>query len=111
MTARALLDRRMRWIGGAMYTGGGLFFAGILLGMVLGQDPVLAVSLPGFAVMFVVGIVAQFIGLRCPRCRGNLAPLVMQRGWLSVDRRLSLCPYCGGRLDKELSAQAPVESS
>ena len=74
--------------------------------MVLGQQPVLAVSLPGFAVAFVVSMVSQFVAFRCPWCRGNLAPLVMQRGWLSVDSRVCFCPYCGRGLDEELPAEA-----
>jgi hypothetical protein len=105
MTARERLDRRMRWIGGAMYAGVGLFLAGIFLGAVFGQGPLRAVSLPGFGVAFVVAMIAQFVGLRCPRCRGNLAPPLMQREWLAVDRRVCFCPFCGGKLDEKL----PVE--
>jgi hypothetical protein len=74
MTARARLNRRMRWVGGTMYAGLGLFLAGILLGMAFGRQPILAASLPGFAAAFGSGLVAHFLAFRCPRCRGNLAP-------------------------------------
>lgn len=105
MTARTQLDRRLRWIAGATYVGAGLFLVGILIGVVFGRDPVLVISLPGFAVAFVASMSAHFGGLRCPRCRGNLGPLVMQFPGLSVDRRVCFCPYCGGGLDEEFPAE------
>jgi hypothetical protein len=98
------LNRRMRWVMGAQCTGGGLFVGGILGGAVLGQAPLLTVALPGFAVACVFTIAAHLIAFPCPRCHGNLAPLVM--GWFSVDKRLRFCPYCGGGLDDELPAKA-----
>ena len=107
MTAREQLSRRMRWIGGTMYAGIGLFLAGIAIGAAVGgQQPVLVVSLPGFAVVFVVSIVCQFVAFRCPECRGNLAPLLMYRGWLSVDQSVCFCPYCGISLDEKPPTEA-----
>ena len=103
MTARAWLDRRMRWMGVGMYGGMAVFVAGIFIGAILGQAPILAVSLPGFAVAFVTMFVAYSGGLRCPRCRGNLGALVLQRGGFRVDNQVRLCPYCGYALDEELS--------
>ena len=111
MTARGHLNRRMRWVGGTMYAGLGLFLAGIALGAAVGGQPLLAVSLPGFAVAFAVGMVSQFTAFRCPRCRGNLAPLVMQRGWLSVDPSVRFCPYCGRGLDEELPAGVAADAA
>jgi hypothetical protein len=87
---------------GAMYIGMGLFLAGILLGQVFGQWAVPGISLPGFAVAFVGAMIGYHGGLRCPRCRGNLGPLVMVDGGLRVSRRLGFCPYCGCGLDEEL---------
>lgn len=94
-----------------MYFGCGLILIGILFGAVLGQQQVLvqAVSLPGFAVAFVVAMAAHFIALRCPRCRGNLDTLIMQRGWLSVHRSVRFCPYCGCGLDEELPQEGAAE--
>jgi hypothetical protein len=104
MTARMRLDRRMWWLGSAMYAGFGLFLSGMLGGWLLGQPPVLA--LPGFALGFMVSMATHFFLLRCPKCRGNLAPVAMRQGWLSVDRRVCFCPYCGVCLDEELPVEA-----
>ena len=49
MTIRERLNRRKRWILGPMYVGFILFIAGMPIGDALGQPPVLAVSLSGFA--------------------------------------------------------------
>jgi hypothetical protein len=111
MTARARLNQRMRWIRGAMYAGGGLFLIGLLIGAIPGQQPVLAVSLPGFAVAFVFSMAAYFVCFRCQRCRGNLGPLLMQRGLLSVDPQVCFCPYCGGGLDQEMLMETRTEST
>jgi hypothetical protein len=111
MTTRARLNRRMRWIGGTIYAGFGLSLAGFLIGIVQGGQPVAAIALPGFVVAFVVMVIAHFGALACPRCRGNLAVLVMQRGGLRVDPRVCFCPYCGVGLDAELPAEPCVESS
>lgn len=111
MTARERLNRRMRWVGGTMYAGLGLFLVGIAIGAVVGEQPVLAVSLPGFAVASVVGTISQFMAFRCAWCRGNMAPLLMQRGWRSVDSRVGFCPYCGRGLDDELPAEVVARAS
>jgi hypothetical protein len=102
------LNRPMRWAVAGLYGGLGLFLAGILAGAAIGDLPILAVSLPGFAVAFVVGVMIQFVWFRCQRCSGNLAPLIMQRPRWSVDPRLRFCPYCGCELDEELPPQGPA---
>ncbi len=108
MTARTRLDRCLRWMRVAIGFGFGLFFLGILLGVIFDeqQAAILAISLPGFAVAFVANMAGYFGGLRCPQCRGNLGPLLMQQIWFSVKHRVCFCPYCGGSLDEELSQES-----
>jgi hypothetical protein len=108
MTAREKLNRQMPWLVVPGYTGGGLFVSGACLPAALGQ-PVAAlvvVGLIGFAVAFALLMAAHLFAFRCPRCRGNIGPLIMQRGGLSVDQRLNFCPYCGSELDEELEELA-----
>jgi hypothetical protein len=102
MTARERLNGRMLWILGIAYTGTGLFVLGILIGVALGQRPIMAILVPGFAIAFVSVMIAQFFGLRCPFCRGNLATLLLHHGGLRINRRVCFCPYCGKNLDEEL---------
>jgi hypothetical protein len=113
MTARTQLDRLLRWMRGAIYFGLGLFFLGILLGAILDEQEVLipAISLPGFAIAFVANMVGYFGALRCPRCRGNLGPLLMpqERRWFSVVHSVCFCPYCGSSLDEELPQEGAAE--
>jgi hypothetical protein len=103
MNTRERLDRRMRWLGVAMYAGFGLFFVGSVIGIVFGPQPGLAASLvlPGFAVAFVASMGIQYLAMRCLRCGGNFGPLVMQWGGLRIDRRLRFCPYCSVSIDEE----------
>jgi predicted RNA-binding Zn-ribbon protein involved in translation (DUF1610 family) len=111
MTARARLNRRLRWLIGVLYAGMGLFIVGIAARPALGQQLWGAFMLLGFAIMFGVGIVVHFVAFRCPWCRGNLAPLVTRRISLYVDPQLYFCPYCGRSLDLELPAEAPAVAS
>jgi hypothetical protein len=114
MTIRSMLNRRMWWFGRLMSAGMGAGLVGVLVGQATGRPAVLALVLPGFGVAFVAGMVAQFVGFLCPRCRGNLAPTLLRYGWFSVDRRVRFCPYCGTGLDEELPSDAesdlPIES-
>ena len=111
MTARMQLNRRMRWLGSAVYAGTALFVSGILLGLVLGQPPVLAISIPGFAAAWLASMAGFYVGLlRCPWCRANLGALVMQHGVLAINRRVCFCPYCGVGLDEELPVETQSQS-
>ena len=99
MTARERVNARLRWMVGPIYLGLSLFVLGIIIGTTTG---ILTISLPGFAVAFIVGMIAQFLGLRCPFCRGNLAQFLLHRGNLRIDPRVCFCPYCGVSLDKDV---------
>ncbi len=81
-----------------------MFVASILIAQVWGLANAMLLCLPAFAVAFVGMVYAQLLGIRCPWCRGNLAPLGMQRGGLRCDPRVRFCPYCGRDLDGELLA-------
>jgi hypothetical protein len=109
-TTRTRLSRRLRWIGGAMNAGIALFLGGILIGAVLKEEPILAISLPGFAIAAVAGIIAQFFVLRCRLCHGNLAPLIVRWSGWKVDTHVRCCPYCGASLDEIIPAESPIES-
>lgn len=109
MTAREALGRRMQWLSGAMYAGGGVFFAAIVYAMATGDRPPLSVVLSGFGVMLVASMIAQYVALRCPRCSGNLGTLIMQCWRLAVDRRIRFCPFCGTGLDEALPAGPSAE--
>lgn len=102
MTTRQRLNRRLKWTGGTMYVGLGLCILGVFLGRLVGQGPNVAVLLPGIAITAVASIVGHVFLLKCHRCRGNLAPLTMNRGMLSVNPRFNYCPYCGYRIDEEI---------
>jgi hypothetical protein len=73
-----------------MYAGVGLFVAGILIGAVLREEWPLTISLPAFAVAFVVAVTAQFFGLH--------------HGGFRVPPQVRFCPYCGVNLNEKLLA-------
>jgi hypothetical protein len=101
MSGRAVLDRRMRWCMGVVYAGGALCLAGVLGYTLTGRGEWFGLWFPGFPAAFLGMAYAQLLGVRCPWCRGNLAPLALQRGGLSFDRRVRCCPYCARGLDEE----------
>ncbi len=102
MTIRAYLDHRVRRTRVVVYAGIALFVAGALLGGPLGQPVAMVATLPALAVIFAASMYTHIAGFRCMRCIGNLAPLAMSRGGLSLDPRVRYCPYCGVGLDEEL---------
>jgi len=107
MTAREVLDRRKRWVMGVIYGGLALFLFGFFgqRAMGLAVPALMIVGLAGFAVAWLVGMIAQFVGFRCPCCRGNLAPFAMWQGGVTTSRKMRFCPFCGIELDSELEAQ------
>ena len=90
-----------------MYSGAGLFLMGLALAVLFGQEPILAIIFPGFGLAFTASTFAYLVGLHCQMCSGNLGPLVMNRGWLSIDPRVCFCPYCGARMDDDLPTEPP----
>jgi hypothetical protein len=105
MTARERLDRRLRWIVGASYAGIGLFLAGVILGILFWQQPVLPVVIPGLAVAVIAGMAGYCGCLRCPRCQANLGAPLMQEVRRAAPQRVRFCPYCGADLDAELPGE------
>lgn len=104
MTIRQWLGRRSRWLmRGTM----GVALACMLA---LWLNPPQAAGPPSIPLLVLVAAVAtssvagHFFLFRCPRCRCNLAPLVIgsSHGWWGVDPRLVCCPYCTLRLDERV---------
>src|SRR5262245_18164702 len=96
MTIRAFLDRRLQRIITASFGGIGLFLAGMVVGILANEEAIiLATTLPGFFIAFMTMMVGAYCALRCPRCRGNLAPTIFGSGGFSVDLQLRCCPFCG----------------
>jgi hypothetical protein len=89
-----------------MYAGAVFLFSAMLLAAVfnLSADTLAIFVLPLIAVLVPVALVANFFCLRCPRCQGNLASMILHQGWFFVSPRIRYCPYCGGNLDEELPA-------
>jgi hypothetical protein len=92
----------MKWIGFAMCIGMGLFVGGALFSEESDNQRVNAISVTGFAILFLVGLFAQFVALRCHQCRGNLGMIIMRSSCLYVDGSLRFCPYCGCGMDDQL---------
>src|SRR5438477_6800486 len=102
MTARYLLERRLRWLNYVIWTGLVLVQTGIILSWVLGRPPLLVVILPGFALMAIGMGPAYTLLLRCPRCRGDVSSLLL--GNHKCDSaQLPACSSCGVSLNEELS--------
>ncbi len=101
MTSRAQFDKRMRRIMSVVRVGVALFLLGIVLGEVFGQEPLMIVWLPGFAIAFGAMVFVSSAAFRCPKCRGNLGNWVLERGWFGVSAEVRFCPYCGCSLDDE----------
>jgi hypothetical protein len=114
MTGREHLNRRKRWLTGAVVTGLGLIAAGIglvpaLAGEGVGGPAIAAVVVPGVVLLLVAVVAGQQYLFRCPWCRENLGPLVMHGGWWRVNRKLRFCPYCGAELDADADAPAGTD--
>ncbi len=105
MTIRDHLGPRLRWIVALTYAGLGLSLAGIIVGLVVWQHPVQALVLPGVAVALVAWVAGCYVCLWCPRCRGNLGPMLLRAGLRGLAWRMRFCPYCGTGLDDELPAK------
>lgn len=106
ITARTILDRRMRWFGWAFRGGFVVTFAGAFCGIIRQDEPYAIITIPGVVVIMAVGLLFHLVLLRCPWCRGNMAPVLMNQGWPSRASRVCFCAYCGRSLDEEL--ESPV---
>ncbi|HYH64703.1 MAG TPA: hypothetical protein VD866_08430 [Urbifossiella sp.] len=62
------------------------------------------------AIVAAVWVSANFFLFRCPRCRCNLAPLVVSnaRSLWGIDPRLACCPYCALSLDEHMPEPEPA---
>lgn len=108
MTVRQWMSRRARW------WSWGLTGALIALALSLWRDPPGAGRTPvaflvALPVVVAVSVAGHLFLFRCPRCRCNLAPLVVHSTevWRGVDPRLVCCPYCTARLDDPMTEPEP----
>jgi hypothetical protein len=107
MTARDQLNRRMRLVGIVMSVAFALVLIGIAVSEFVGQQTFLFIFAPGFAMTVIASHALHFFLLRCPKCVGNLSPLLWWRGSLPIDLRVGYCPFCGVSLDEDLPSRQP----
>jgi hypothetical protein len=100
MTARARINRQLRFILPVSFAGAGVFSLGILAWRVTGHHGAPALALFGFAVAWLTVVGAWLIGIQCPSCRGRLTNLVLQSGSFQVPPEIQFCPFCGVSLDE-----------
>ncbi len=65
--------------------------------------PILFVFFPAFFICVVAILYATGGGLTCPKCRGNLGPVITRYSAFSVPPKLKHCPFCGLDFDSELN--------
>jgi hypothetical protein len=102
MTMREVLNGRLRRVTSIFFTAFAVFGASIVAAGVCAFPEALALGVPAFFVAFLTMFYAHFGGIKCPRCGGRLAQLIMQHGMFSVHQRLQFCPYCGTQFDEEI---------
>ena len=107
MTARERINRRKRWVLFPLLLGIGVLIAAVAVGSKPGRGDFVFLAVPAFALMSLVLLLAQFFWLRCPWCRGNLAPLAFQRLG-GLPKGVKFCPYCGHELDDQLPDEEPI---
>jgi len=60
----------------------------------------------------VVSTAYLMFGIRCPRCRDRITPVVVHgTNPFRVSPRLRFCPFCGVNLDAESEADSAASSS
>jgi len=99
MTIRDHIRRRVM-------LGYGLAFAGFALVVAVhiinapggGDSPLFFVAF----IPFLAAIVFVNLGIRCPRCKGNLAMTPAAYPSFSKKHRFNFCPYCGISVDEKL---------
>ena len=102
MTGRAKLNRRMRWV----FVPYCILLALIAIMVVstwIANQGVTKVLVLGIVVAFIAVAVAQFMAVRCPTCRGNLAFVYAQSAKAKLSQKFRYCPYCSVNFDDEIS--------
>ena len=80
-----------------------------LLMMALGffltvMDTRFVLVLIGGFVLFPFGMIYGWVALRCPQCRGLWRSLAGRGFQPSLDEKIRFCPYCGYRIEMEMSS-------
>jgi|SRR5687767_13454859 len=97
MTIRDHIARRVAIGYGLAFAGFGLI---LVLSFVYDGGPGYAF---GFAsIPFFATIAYMNLGIRCPRCKGNLAITPAIYPTFSRKHRFNYCPYCGVDIDENL---------
>jgi hypothetical protein len=107
MTTRTLLGRRSRWLLGLLLVAIATIFTATIIGVMNGVN--FKRTPWGWASTIPVWIlcIANYVLLRCPRCRGNLMMLAYDS--LRAKPTVQRCPHCGLGYDEELSSMKPIE--
>jgi hypothetical protein len=102
MTIREVLNKRKRIAAIISYIGLALF---ITIGVLSTRDEKLAALIP-IAMLPLMGAMVYMLWLvRCPRCRGWIAPIIGYGGSpFSISRKFRFCPVCGVSLDDQSDA-------
>jgi hypothetical protein len=106
MTAREVLNRKMRWLGLVFLVGMGLCFGCMILIVLVPNNigpvliPMLFVMLFIVLVNFGIALYLNLGGLRCPKCRSNQRRGICDGRLFSVDQWVHHCPCCGLNIDE-----------
>src|SRR6266545_5480431 len=98
MTARHLLEKRLRWLNYVCWTGLAFAQAGLLLGWAFDWSP-LPVVIPGLVLMAFGMGPGYALFLRCPRCRADASSLL---GPTHDSVSAPCCSRCRVSFDEEL---------
>jgi hypothetical protein len=102
MTAREMLNKKMRWFGRGLSIGFGLFLSSFIFVFWRFPPLILMAPLGIFVIIFAIAYIRTY-ALTCPRCLCNLG----QRGalagaWFVIDPLFKYCPYCALDMDTEI---------
>ncbi len=113
MTARAIIDKRLRKTMMAMFGGFAVFFIGMIVHFWTNASGPPIPSLVGFGVSF-VSIIYALLGIRCPHCKTILGYIAMYKGVFipdsifSMSKKIKYCPFCGVSFDTEIEISHEV---
>jgi predicted membrane channel-forming protein YqfA (hemolysin III family) len=111
MTPRELVNRRLRRFVILWLMGWGVFAVGPIIAttskILSDNDPkFILFMLPGLAMILGIFFYVMFVGVKCPRCRVNLAPLALYwpswRGLPCLPAKYKFCPCCARSFDQPL---------
>jgi hypothetical protein len=111
MTSREIVNRQFRRCIALWFSGFAVFIAGPIIAIaskiLSDNDPKFVLfMLPGLALISGVFFYIMFAGVKCPYCRGNLAPLALfwpsWRGLPRLPAKYKFCPCCARSFDESI---------